>query len=300
MRQPTRADRVERGRAAVDGDDLARHEGGLVAEQECDDGRDLLRRAGPLEGSDPRALGEPCCAALLRRGLAEQAGRHDAGRDGVDAHPERAPVNRCATCEADHAVLRRVVRKQVGRTAQTGDGGGGDDRATRSLRRVLPERRPQPEEDTAQVDRDDAVELVGRDLGKGCHRPGNAGVEVVEVDASVSLDGGAHVPVDVRLEGHVGGHCDSIAERARDLLGRTGVRVHDHHTRSFRGETSRGSRTDAAAAARDDRDPVREALQRHVSRRRGRLRRARARRAGSARPSCRYGCRSRSRSRTPP
>ena len=93
-----------------------------------------------------------------------------------------------------------------------------DDRAAAALDRVLPERGTQPEEDAAEVDREHAVELLRRHLGKRRDRAGEARVEVVQVDPAEPLDGSGQVPVDVLLDGDVGLDRERLAgKRRRDL-----------------------------------------------------------------------------------
>src|SRR5258707_883610 len=96
--------------AAVHGDDLARHEAGVVGCEELDDIRDVINVA-EAAGRDCRRHGG---GALLTPGEAVQAaGGHRAGGDGVDADALGGYLERRGPGEAIHRMLAGAVERRA-------------------------------------------------------------------------------------------------------------------------------------------------------------------------------------------
>ena len=144
--------------------------------------------------------------------------RHDdARRDGVDTHSERAAVHGGRLRQADHAVLGGDVRNDRIASHQARERRGRDDGAAGTLLGELPETVAQPEEDSSEVDRDDLVEVVSRDLGEWREGSGNPGIDVEEVDTPERIEGRLHVGGDVLLLRDISPHRDRRSwKRLRD------------------------------------------------------------------------------------
>ncbi len=158
--------------------------------------------AGPTHRRQERPRAR---SALARCGRcrAEQVRRDDARGDRVDANADRPPEHRGRTGQADDRVLARVVGDQIRAPTEGADRRGRHDRALALLRCELTEGLADPEEDPADVDADDPIEVRYARLRERRLLACDPGVEVVQVDAAEALDRSAHVPLHLRLARYV-------------------------------------------------------------------------------------------------
>ncbi|GAB7304365.1 hypothetical protein MAFF212519_22430 [Clavibacter michiganensis] len=161
-------------------------------------------------------------------------------------------------------MLRGRVAGLVADAADPADAGGVHDHAGALLAHDG-EDLLEAEEHAAQVDRDDLVELRGREVLGEVLAALDAGVVEEAVDAAEALDGLAHVGVDVGLLRHVGEHGEDRGVGRRGRHGGDGVDqaalgdVHEGELRALGGEAHGGGAAEAGSSAGDEDDLVGEA-----------------------------------------
>src|SRR5260221_5358380 len=185
--------------AAVHGDDLARHEAGVVGCEELDDIRDVINVA-EAAGRDCRRHGG---GALLTPGEAVQAaGGHRAGGDGVDADALGGYLERRGPGEAIHRMLAGAVERRA-RAAPLTEGRGKVDDAAETLSRHHAQLMLEGKEHAADVDVEDGVvglESLGDQLPAAA---GEAGVVDGDVQLAEGFDGAVDQRTDIVLDADV-------------------------------------------------------------------------------------------------
>ena len=124
-------------------------------------------------------------------------GQRRAGSDGVHPDPVRPELERHRLRQAPDRVLRGAVVGEARPARVDGvDRGDVDDRAAVALRPHLRSRRPDAEERAADVDVEDALELLRGDILEQEVRE-DAGVVHEHVEPAEAVDGRVDEPLDV-------------------------------------------------------------------------------------------------------
>ena len=138
----------------------------------------------------------------LAHGVLDHGSPDGAGRDGVDTHTELAVLDGRVPGEANNPVLRGGVARLVADAADAADGRRVHDKAVALLAHDL-EHLLEAEEDAAEVDGDDALELSGAEVLGQVLAALDAGVVEEAVDAAEALERRRDVGVGVGFAGDI-------------------------------------------------------------------------------------------------
>src|SRR4030095_1852801 len=244
--------------AAGDDDRLARHPGRRIGREEDARVRDLLDLAPPTHAD---ARGDRVVRLLaVRPRLLEHVqvalGLHGPRRDAVHANALAAPGGAELAGERDDAGLARAVVRHHRRAVDAGDRRKIDDGAAGRLLHHLAAGPLAAEERAGQVDADDRVPAVGRDvLRLGAER--RAGVVHHDVEPAPLLDHAIDHPSPLLLLTHAHRRGERALAEITDGLD-DGLEVleftrAERHVRAGAGELDRDGFADAGTAAGDDR-----------------------------------------------
>src|SRR5258705_9217249 len=244
-------------RARVVDDRLARHPGGRIGPEENAGVRDLLDLA-PASHADAR--GDRVVRLLaVRPRLLEHVqvalGLHRPRRDAVHANALASPGGAELACERDDTGLGGPVVRHHGGPVDARDRRKIDDGAARRLLHHLAPGPLAAEERAGQVDADDRVPAVGRDvLRLGAER--RAGVVYHDVEPAPLLDHAIDHPLDLLLLTHVNRRGErplaEITDGLDDGLEVLELARAERHVRAGAGELDRDGFADAGTAAGDD------------------------------------------------
>src|ERR1700735_3131114 len=181
--------------------------------------------------------------------------RDQAGANAIDANLVLGKFDRSRASEADYSGLGGAVCVQSGRTAQSGDRGGRDDRAAAGLTHlghgVL-----DAEEYRAQEDREAAVPIFRAGLLERPDRAAETGVVIDDVEASEFLDRAIDRALDVFFAGYVG----ELEYRVAAVLlavphrsvGALAIEIGNHDRGAFACESNCGGAADSARRTGDN------------------------------------------------
>jgi hypothetical protein len=185
-------------------------------------GGDLLTAAEAADRLTCDGVGERELAAGHHVGDHRRLDR--AGADGVDADPARRVFERGALGETEHAVLGGVVGRASGVADQAAERRAVDDRAA-ALRAHLAQFVLHARPYAAQVDGRDAVEALGRFVGRVGERQHDAGVVERHVEPAELGDGAIDERGDLVFVGDVTGDAEGPMARGGQLVGRGAQRL---------------------------------------------------------------------------
>jgi hypothetical protein len=255
------------GVAAVDGEGDAEYEARCWAAQPQDGGGDLVAAS---EATD-RLVGLGFCPVELA--VSDHVGDHrrldGAGADGIDADAARRVLQRGALGQAEDAVLGRVVGRATGIADKPAERRAVHDRAA-ALRAHLAQLVLHARPDAAQVDRGDAIEVLGRLVGRIGQTEHDAGVVEGHVEPTEGVHDAVDEAGDLVLVGHVAGDAERLMAGGGQLVGgsreRVLVDVGERDGGAGRGEGPRGVEPHTGTRAGDQCDLAVEVVRRVHSR----------------------------------
>src|SRR5579883_1261304 len=247
------ADRREAaGEPAIDDMRPAGDVGRAVAREEQRELRHVLGFGITAEGRHRQLVGIDV-ELVLHVGEVERR-VHAARQDRVDAHAFGGEDLGGGANQAEHPMLGGAVGGVVGKPQNAAGGGGNHDRA------LLANRAPHSadaEIATAQIDRDDAIEILDlaviEEAGAGAVK---TRIEEGDVKPAIAIDRLLHHAVVVRLARNIDLGCESltplVANEGGDFLGQRAVEIGDTDFAALVRETARRGFADAGRAACDD------------------------------------------------